>query len=291
MKKIFTVMALLASASAWAQPRITVTDLAYTQQVAQYFEVATLKTDSSVNMSANRNTAALSATSKSDGTYAAGTYSYVEQRELGFFSNDIRGALLKGMAFRLVQGNMFDAGEPQPTKTEQVLDQVKTGKLAKPVRQPQIKDIIDRIRKGEFNGADYVLFGNLTNVEFRDTITAIQGTTNATHVFGLDLVADFSLINTKTFEILASFSAQGEGSDTKLHSTRRDVLPPNRGKVIRETSRSLAANVYEQLSEQLRSALPLVAGQVRDGQSVRTENVTTQRPQPTRNESAVTTLR
>lgn len=284
-------MAVLVSTVGWAQPRIAVTDLAYTDQVSHYFEVGTLKTDSSVNINTNRNNTILGATSKSDSTYVAGTYNYVEQRELGFFSSEIRGAILKGTDFRLVQGKIFDPGEPQLTKAEQVLDQVQTGKVTKPLRQPQIQDIITRINKGEFNDADYVLFGNLTSAEFRDTVTAIQGTTNATHMFGLDLVADFSLISTKTLEIVASFSAQGEGSDTKLHSTRRDVLPPNRGKVIRETSRSMALNVYEQLSEQLRLAKPPVAGQIRDGQPARVESATSQRSLPVRSESAVTTLR
>ncbi|MBN8488206.1 MAG: hypothetical protein J0M20_10860 [Burkholderiales bacterium] len=244
----------LAATTVWAlpvcaqqAPRVAVTDLAYTQAVAQYFEVATEKSSSNVRAGMY----SMSATAQSQGTYVAGSYSYVEQRELGSFTNDIKGALLRGTTFRLVQGKPFDSGSPQPSKAEQVLNQVQTGKVAAQVKQPQVHDIVSRIRKGEFNGAEYVLFGTLTSLQFRDTVSSLQGTTSASHVYSLDLVADFSLISTKTFEIKAAFSAQGAGSDIKLLNNRVELLPPNRGKVMRETSQSLAKSVFEQLTEQL----------------------------------------
>lgn len=257
-------LGLLATAQAQPVSRIAVTDLAYTQAVSEYFEAATYKESGSLQ--ANRYSA--SANYQASGTYVAGSYSYMEQRELGSFTNDIKGALLKGTSFRLVQGKGFDAGNPQPTKAEQALNQIQTGKVAKPVRQPEVKDIIARIRKGEFSGADYVLFGTLSHVEFRDQFSPLQGTTSATMQYGLDLLADFSLINTKTFEIKASFSAQGAGNDTKLLSNRGDVVPPNRAKVMRETSQSLALNVYEQIVSQLGYSDPNMARGVRSGVQV-----------------------
>ncbi len=269
---VLALGALGAAGAARAQPRIVVTDLAYTPEVSQYFEVATAKGQASLN--ANRN--AIAVTQQSEGTYVAGRYSYVEQRELGSFSNDIKAALLKGSTFRLVQGQAFDSGAPQSTKAEQVLAQVRTGKMATPVRQPQVQDIVARIRKGEFNGAEYVLFGTLTSLQFRDSVTPIQGTSNASHVFSLDLVADYALISTKTFEIKAAFSAQGEGAETKLLSSRGDMLPPNRGKVIRQTSQSLAANVLEQFSDQIALAESGLARQVRPANATRSDAVGTQ---------------
>ena len=227
--------------------KISVTDLAYTQSVSEYFEAGTYKGSSQLNVNRNSVTAA----SSGSGTYVAGQYNYMEQRQLGSFTNDIKGALLKGSIFKLVQSKAFDAGNPQPTKAEQALNQLKTGKMAQPMRQPEVNDIIARIKKGEFNGADYVLFGTLSRIDFSDQFSPIQGTTNATSQYGLDLLADFSLINTRTYEIKASFSAQGAGNDTKVLSNRGDVMPPNRVKVMRETSQSLAQNVYEQLMSQL----------------------------------------
>ena len=173
----------------------------------------------------------MQASEQASGTYVAGRYSYIEQRELGGYTNDIKGAILQGTYFRLVQGKGFAAGKPQPSKAEQVLNQVQGGKMATPQAQPQVNDVITRIKKGEFNGADYVLFGVVSSIEFTDALSPLQGTTSATRQYGLQLLADFSLINTKTYEIKAAFSAQGEGNDTKILSIRGDIAPPNRAKV------------------------------------------------------------
>lgn len=245
-----TIFTVHAAAEQGPSPRVAVTDLAYAQEVAQYFNVSKSKGNNTLNANAH----SVATTSSESGTYAEGAYSYIEQRELGGFTNDIRGALLKGTSFRLVQGKVFDAGTPQSTKAEQVLNQIQTGKIASSRRQPEVKDIIARIKKGEFNGADYVLFGTLTSIEFRDQLSPLQGTTSNSYMFSLDVVADFSLISTRNYEIKAAFSAQGAGNDTKLISNRGDIVRPNRGKVIRETSQTLASNVFEQIADQIASS-------------------------------------
>ena len=248
-------------------PRIAVTDLAYAQQVSEYFEAGTYQRSSQMIAQASASgshshgryggggsyggSQSVQASEQASGTYVAGRYSYIEQRELGSYTNDIKGALLRGTTFRLVQGKGFDAGAPQPSKAEQVLNQVQGGKMARPVRQPEVDDIIARIRQGEFNGADYVLFGVVSSIDFSDALSPLQGTSSATRQYGLDLLADFSLINTRSYEIKAAFSAQGSGNDTRILSSRGDVAPPNRAKVMRETSQSLAQSVFQQLSDQL----------------------------------------
>ena len=248
-------------------PRIAVTDLAYAQQVSEYFEAGTYQRSSQMIAQASASgshshgryggggsyggSQSVQASEQASGTYVAGRYSYIEQRELGAYTNDIKGALLRGTTFKLVQGKGFDAGAPQPSKAEQVLNQVQGGKMARPVRQPEVGDIIARIRKGEFNGADYVLFGVVSSIDFSDALSPLQGTSSATRQYGLDLLADFSLINTRSYEIKAAFSAQGSGNDTRILSSRGDVAPPNRAKVMRETSQSLAQSVFQQLSDQL----------------------------------------
>ncbi len=252
----------VAAGSAMAQrtPSVAVSDLAYSERVREYFEVAQLRTQSA--MQANRHS--MSASHSGELTYAAGSYSYIEQGELRNFTADIKGALLKGGGVKLVQSRAFDGGAPQSSKAEQVLHQMQTGKApAKPVRQPSVHDIVSRIKKGEFAGADYVLFGTVSSIEFRNELSPLQGTTSASYLFSLDLVSDFSLINTRTYEITAAFSAQGAGQDVKLISNRGDVVAPNRGKVIRTTSQTLADSVYSQLVEQLGpNGNPPVNGQV-----------------------------
>lgn len=293
--------ALLATSSltvsAQSIPKIAVTDLAYAQTVSQYFEAGTFQHSSKMRASGSGSSSAsydgyggsamhsgshsMSASEQASGTYVSGRYSYIEQRELGSYTNDIKGALLRGTVFRLVQGKGFDAGPTQPTKSEQVLNQLKTGNMAKATRQPSVNDIIARIRKGEFNGADYVLFGVVSSIEFRDQISPLQGSNSTTYQYGLDLLADFSLINTRTYEIKAAFSAQGAGNDTKILSVRGDVAPPNRAKVMRETSQLLAQNVYEQLIGQLGNDSRLARGvrpevELMQGQ----QDVTVRQPQP-----------
>ncbi|WP_245606857.1 hypothetical protein [Simplicispira psychrophila] len=277
--------AALASTSAvWAQnaAKIAVTDLAYAQQVSAYFEAATYQRSAQMSAQASASGShshgryggsggysgnqSMQASEQASGTYVSGRYSYIEQRELGAYTNDIKGALLRGTAFRLVQGKGFDAGAPQPSKAEQVLNQVKGGKMATPVRQPQVGDIIARIKKGEFNGADYVLFGVVSHIDFSDALSPLQGTSSATLQYGLNLLADFSLINTRSYEIKAAFSAQGAGNDTKILSNRGDIAPPNRAKVMRETSQSLAQSVYQQLTDQLGYSDPNLSRGVRQQQ-------------------------
>lgn len=265
-------------AQAQSAPKIAVTDLAYAQTVSQYFVAGTYQR--SAQMSANSShsgghsygpyggggsyggSQSVQASEQASGTYVAGRYSYIEQRELGGYTNDIKGALLQGTHFRLVQSKGFDAGAPQATKAEQVLRQVQTGKMSTPTRQPQVTDIITRIKKGEFKGADYVLFGVVSSIDFSDALSPLQGTTSATRQYGLDLLADFSLINTRTYEVKAAFSAQGAGNDTKILSIRGDIAPPNRAKVMRETSQSLAQNVYQQLAIQLSNSDPSMSRRI-----------------------------
>ena len=252
---------------AGAAPRIAVTDLAYSERVSEYFLAGTYQRSSQMSAQGSAgggyshgpysgsgshySQGSMQASEQASGTYVAGRYSYIEQRELGGYTNDIKGAILQGTYFKLVQGRGFDGGAPQPSKAEQVLNQVQGGKMAKPVRQPDVKAIITRIQKGEFKGADYVLFGVVSSIDFTDALSPLQGTTSATRQYGLQLLADFSLINTKTYEINAAFSAQGAGNDTKILSVRGDIAPPNRAKVMKETSLSLAQDVYQQLTQQL----------------------------------------
>jgi hypothetical protein len=257
-----SVLALTFGASAQAQnaaPKIAVTDLAYAQQVSEYFVAGAYQRSAQMSaggsashgMYGGSGSHSMQASEQASGTFVAGRYSYIEQRELGGYTNDIKGALLQGTYFRLVQGKGFDAGKPQNSKAEQVLNQVQTGKMAAPQAQNQVANVVARIKKGEFAGADYVLFGVVSSINFTDALSPLQGTSSATRQYGLQLLADFSLINTRTYEIKAAFSAQGEGNDTKILSNRGDIAPPNRAKVISETSRSLAQSVYEQLAGQL----------------------------------------
>jgi hypothetical protein len=241
------VLSAATMAQSRSTPKVAVTELAYQRQVSEYFEVSQER--SSASMQATPRT--MASNQQYEGTYVAGTHSYIQQGELRNFTADLKGLILKGGGAQLVQPRAFDSGTPQPTQAERVLNQVQTGKMARPVKQPDVNDIIARIRKGEFSGADYVLFGEVASVQFRDELSPLQGTTTTSYLFSLDLGVTFNLINTKTYEIKSSFMSSGAGSEVKLISRRGDLVSPNRTKVIRETSLTLADDAYGQLLDQL----------------------------------------
>lgn len=112
-------------------------------------------------------------------------------------------------------------------------------------------DVIKRIKAGNFKGADYVLFGTVSDIDFTRDINELAHTDSYSAVLALTLVADFSLINTKTYEITSAFTAMGEGQDTKLLNHRDARISLNRPRVVREVSKALGEDVARQLSEQL----------------------------------------
>ena len=112
-------------------------------------------------------------------------------------------------------------------------------------------DVIKRIKAGNFKGADYVLFGTVSDIDFTRAINELANTDSYSAVLALTLVADFSLINTKTFEITSAFTAMGEGQDTKLVNNRDIRISLNRPRVVRDVSKALGEDVAAQLSQQL----------------------------------------
>lgn len=226
--------------TAHAAPRVSVTDLTYQETVSEYFKMVSAHQKSSLRASAREresdtwdryssaSSGRLNAKSESSYTEVAGTYTYIDRGELRKFTADIKGEMLKSGAYRLVQARPYTMKNTE-----------------------KIYDIIKRIREGYYPGADYVLFGTVSSIQFRDEANPVVGSDTISRTLGLELVADFSLINTKTYEIRAAFSATGEGQDVKLIGSRGGHVVMNRGKVISETSKSLGLAVAQQLQEQL----------------------------------------
>jgi hypothetical protein len=230
--------ACLAAAALFAHPvlaqsgpKVAVTDLSYEQKVREYF--VSVEASEKHNRSASYRDSDYSSsgrmTDRGESSYRAysGYQTYIDRGELRKFSADVKGELIKS-GYRVVQGKPWTQ-----TNTE------------------KLYDIIARIKQGYYPGADYVLWGTVNNVEFRADDNPIQGTNTYSHQLALELVVEYSLINTKTFEIKAAFSAMGEGSDTKLGAPGSRVSP-NRSKVMQEVSRSLGEAVVQELEGQFR---------------------------------------
>jgi hypothetical protein len=115
----------------------------------------------------------------------------------------------------------------------------------------QIFDIKRRIAKGEFNGATFVLVGTLLDISPINSDTQIIGTDGVLRRRGLDLLADFSLIDTKTMQITAAFNAHGEAVEVRLDRNTAGSFSgefvPRRAKMIKDLAASLANNVSKKL--------------------------------------------
>ena len=221
-------------------PKVAVTDLAYEERVSEYFRVVSASEKSSLRASgreseresdygySRRSSGSVNAKSESHYYEAEGTYSYIDRGELRKFTADIKGGILKSGRFELVQGRPFTAKNNE-----------------------KLYDIIGRIKQGMYPGADYVLFGTINSIEFRQEANPIDNTNTVSHTLSLELVGEFSLISTKTFKIKSSFSAMGAGQDVKLLTTRGGRVVLNRGKVVSEVSKTLGEDVSRQLEEQL----------------------------------------
>jgi len=211
---------------------VAVTNLAYEERVQEYFREIKASSKSSMRVSESETRrsyrGSASASHASDYSYSEGTYSYIERGELRKFTADIKGELLKSGFIRVTEAKPYTAKDTE-----------------------KIYDIIDRIRKGMYPNAKYVLFGTVSSIQFREEANPIQNTDTVSYTLSLELVGEFSLVNTQTYEVVAAFSAMGEGRDTKLVTSRGANVVLNRGKVISEVSKSLGVDVVRQAVEQI----------------------------------------
>jgi len=233
--------AFASPAASAAEPQIAVTDLSYEEKVREHFQSFEMKGRHSSSSSSRESyrdsdyssSERHSGRSRDSGEISirsqSGYQTYIDRGELRKFTADIKGGLLNA-GYRVVQGKPWT--------------QQNTEKLY---------DIIDRIKQGYYPGADYVLFGTVSNLEFRRDDSPIQGSDATSYTLSLELVAEFSLIDTRTYEVNAAFSAMGEGSDTKLINAPGAQIHLNRSKVIQEVSRSLGEAVAHEVEAQFSS--------------------------------------
>lgn len=254
MKILATFLTGLVFAAPVFAKSIAVTDLAYSETIEEYIHDVDYHHKDKLSASSSSNSkereywgaasngyseaetagysrsdserSRLNASSQTDFHEHEHRFSYVEYGELKKFTGDIKGALINSRQFKLVQA------KPAPTKKNEA-----------------VYDIIARIKKGNFPHADYVLFGRVSEMNFNDSTYQVNDSM-VNSILSLTLVAEFSLINTKTYEITASFSATGDGQDTKVLSPGT-YAAPNRGAVVSQVSKSLGQDVFRQIEEQV----------------------------------------
>jgi hypothetical protein len=147
--------------------------------------------------------------------------------ELRYLANPIRGLLIK---------SGYKAEQAKAT-------------VAAPNQGDEFFDIVKRIKAGDFGDADYVLYGVLTEVSSADNVADILGTKSTSQQVTLEVTVDFNIVDTKTFQIVASFVASGEGKDVQIDGRDAGHKPSN-AKLMKLASLDLAEDVCKHLADQ-----------------------------------------
>lgn len=160
-------------------------------------------------------------------TKKSGFETKAEYGQLRTFSAAIRGLLIKA-GYKVVQAN---PAVPSSSQGDEFFY------------------VVERIKAGEFNSADYVMFGVLGEMSFTDNSEGIVGTKSTSQQIGLDLIVDFSLIDTKTYQVVASFLAEGNGKEIRIDG-KGNGFKPSMAKLMKQASTTLAEDVANHLADQ-----------------------------------------
>ena len=252
--------ALFGAHSVFAQTKIAVPDLAYKKEVRSffYFEGASAQSNrqSSISRSSSPNDnrerayadgmqtgsfvtktdrgmnlnfdSSVASSSSSNYVKTFGEQIQIEYSELIGMSGEVRGALLQS-GFQL-------------TQTRPV--------IARPDETHEFFDIVRRIREGEFENADYVLFGVIGLVQNRVVNDPIPNTTKFTKKTEVSMLVDYSLVDTYTLVVKSAFTANVLANDTRLMDFNSPTYPPDIARMLGDISKKLSTQVTQRMTEQ-----------------------------------------
>lgn len=101
--------------------------------------------------------------------------------------------------------------------------------------------------------ANYYLVGSVYYVDENEDSYPIEKTDNISMVYSFEVGANFKLVRAKDNVIMASFSANGIGRDTKIINSQKMTQTKwhhNYAKITEEANTDLAKNVLTQMLEQ-----------------------------------------
>ena len=252
--------ALFGSHSVFAQTKIAVPDLAYKKEVRSffYFDGASAQSNrqSSISRSSSPNDnrerayadgmqtgsfvtktdrgmnlnfdSSVASSSSSNYVKTFGEQIQIEYSELIGMSGEVRGALLQS-GFQL-------------TQTRPV--------IARPDETHEFFDIVRRIREGEFENADYVLFGVIGLIQNRVVNDPIPNTTKFTKKTEVSMLVDYSLVDTYTLVVKSAFTANVLANDTRLMDFNSPTYPPDVARMLGDISKKLSTQVTQRMTEQ-----------------------------------------
>ena len=251
MKKVVFTLLIALSTSVFAVPSVGVADLIYTTEV---------KTPIKYTQSSHSSSESGYGYSSQSSSIDTQVVSRVE-KNMQMFSAAVKGALIKSRQFTVV-----DAAPTIKTwqsNKKDILSVIKAMDVAS-VPPVNISNKASATNKAESapesavtsnnandNQPDYILIGYLNNVSAYENRNPIMGTNKTSAIYNIDLSVDYKLVNTKTKQIIAAFTAAGHGGEVKLLNDPDQQVNYNVPKLIKDASDSLASDVMDNLTTQI----------------------------------------
>lgn len=220
---------------------VAVTDLSIKREVKEFFYDEKFNSKASIQASSSSQVVAegpsnfnsspnQTVNGQSETSYSRqfGTRRVISYSEVRGLNADIKSSLIKA-GYKVVQA---------------------APNMAKENENDNFFNISERINRGDFRDAQFVLHGTVTNVEVRNTRDFIQGTSDYSYRLEHSLIVEFALINTETLQVVASFNAMGSGQDMYLGKSNA-VFVPKVDRITRELLSSFSQDSQKKLMDQL----------------------------------------
>lgn len=118
------------------------------------------------------------------------------------------------------------------------------------VEQASALSFQERLLTGEFGDAEFVLIPNIVDVSRRLAKEPIQGSTDYSNRLELNLVAEFSMVDTKDMRVVAAFNAYGNGADMYIGRDSATFVPDT-ARISRDVISSFGEDAKRKLLAQL----------------------------------------
>ena len=216
---------------------VAVTDLSIKQEVRDFFYdekfdfKSNLQTsNTTANTADGRTIPVPNVSAQYDGSYSKqfGTKRVISYSEIRGLNADIKATLLRA-GYKVVQ--------PAPN-------------VARENEDDNFFSLKKRILNGDFYDAEFVLHGTVVSVDSRNMKEPIQGTSDYAYKLENSIIAEFTLVNTDTMQVVASFNAMGIGQDLYLGKVDANYVP-NTHRIAKDLLSTFAQDAQKKLLDQL----------------------------------------
>jgi hypothetical protein len=217
---------------------VAVTDLSFKKEVQEFFYdekfnyKSNLQTsNASVSVGDDKSAQFPSINANAEASYSKqfGTKRVVSYSEVRGLNADIKRSLISA-GYKVIQ--------PAPNVA------------AKENEDDSFFSLKKRILNGDFHDAEFVLHGTVVSVDSRATTDHIQGTSDFSYKLENAIIAEFTLVNTETMQVAASFTAMGSGQDMYLGKANVNYVP-NMNRINKDLLSSFSQDAQKKLLDQL----------------------------------------